>query len=153
MAKKLEQELEQWIKDILSDEMELVDLEYVKEGPYFYLRVFIDREGGLDIEDITDVTRKINALLDEKDPIEEQYFLEVSSPGLDRALKKEKDFVREKGKEVEIKLYRPKDGKKQYEGKLVGIGEKNCIVIESDGETVTFDRKEIAVVKLKVNFS
>lgn len=153
MAKKLEQELEQWIKDILSDEMELVDLEYVKEGPYFYLRVFIDREGGLDIEDITDVTRKINALLDEKDPIEEQYFLEVSSPGLDRALKKEKDFVREKGKEVEIKLYRPKDGKKQYEGKLVGIDEKNCIVIESDGETVTFDRKEIAVVKLKVNFS
>lgn len=153
MSKRLEVELEQLVQGVLSDEFELVDVEYVKEGPYFYLRVFIDREGGLDIEDITDVTREINLVLDEKDPIQEQYFLEVSSPGLDRALKKDRDFIREKGKEVELKLYRSKDGKKQYEGRLMGLDEEGCIVVECEGKEYSFDKKEVAVVKLKVNFS
>lgn len=153
MSKRMEVELEQLIQDVLDDEFELVDLEYVKEGPYFYLRVFIDREGGLDIEDITDVTREINLVLDEKDPIQEQYFLEVSSPGLDRALKKDRDFIRERGKEVELKLYRAKDGKKQYEGRLMGLDEEGRIVMECEGKKCSFDKQEVAVVKLKVNFS
>lgn len=153
MSKRMEVELEQLIQDVLDDEFELVDLEYVKEGSYFYLRVFIDREGGLDIEDITDVTREINLVLDEKDPIQEQYFLEVSSPGLDRALKKDRDFIRERGKEVELKLYRAKDGKKQYEGRLMGLDEEGRIVMECEGKKCSFDKQEVAVVKLKVNFS
>ncbi len=153
MAKKKLQELEKLIQPALEEEMELVDLEYVKEGPFFYLRVFIDKEGGLNIEDITNVTREINIILDREDPIEEQYFLEVSSPGLDRALKKDRDFVREKGKEVEVRLYKPKDGRKTYEGRLVGLEEEGgSIVIEAEDKVVSFRREDVAIVKLKIDF-
>lgn len=153
MAKKKLQELENLIKPVLEEDMELLDLEYVKEGPFFYLRVFIDKEGGLNIEDITNVTREINSVLDKEDPIEEQYFLEVSSPGLDRSLKKDRDFVREKGKEVEVKLYKPQNGKKTYEGRLVGLEEENGnIVIEAEEKRLSFCREDVAIVKLKIDF-
>ena len=98
MSKRIADQIEELFLSVLDEKYELVDVEYVKEGAFYYLRVFIDKDGGLDIDEISDITRVLNKLLDEKDPIQQQYFLEVSTPGLGRALKKEKDFIRESGK-------------------------------------------------------
>ncbi len=152
MSKKLEAEIEGLLAPLLTNPYELVDVEYVKEGAFYYLRIFIDKEGGLGIDDISNITSGINKILDEKDPIKEQYFLEVSSPGLDRILKKERDFQREKGKEVELKLYRPRDGQKQFEGILEGLDEQGNVLISMEQEVQVFDKKDIAQIRLKVNF-
>jgi ribosome maturation factor RimP len=112
---------------------ELVDVEYVREGDDWYLRAYIDKAGGIFINDCEKVSKKLDGWLDEEDFIEDSYILEVSSPGLARPLKKEKDFARAMGKAVEVKLFRPVDGQKIWRGTLVAY-DKGTVQIEPEGE-------------------
>ncbi len=131
---------------------ELVDVEFVKEGQNWYLRFYLDKEGGINIDDCEKASKAIEKLLDEKDPIEQAYILEVSSPGLDRQLKKEKDFVKYAGSLVDVKLYKAVDGSKEFQGTLKGL-EGNIVTIEDEnGNELSFDRKDTAVIKLAVIF-
>lgn len=132
--------------------LELIDVEFLKEGSNWYLRVYIDKEGGVTIDDCENVSRKLDDIIDEKDPITQQYYLEVSSPGLDRPLKKESDFSRNIGKEVEIKLYKSRDNKKVFEGELVGLINNKIIIKDNIGETIEFEKQEVSIVKLIVKF-
>lgn len=150
MSNKVEQITESIVKDLLDDEYELVDLEYVKEGSLRYLRIYIDKSGQMSLTDCEKLSRLISDKLDEVDPIQENYLLEISSPGLDRVLKKEKDFIREKGKEVEIKLYRSMNGCKELEGTLLGLNEADEVEIDIQGKQVNISRKEIAIIRLAV---
>ena len=127
---------------------ELVDVEYVKEGSTWYLRAYIDKPGGINIDDCETVSRRLSDILDEKDYIDEAYILEVSSPGLGRPLKKEKDYKRSLGEEVEIRTYRMIDRQKEFTGILKEYDEKT-VTIEPDGGTLlTFDKSDIALIRL-----
>lgn len=131
---------------------ELVDVEFVKEGPNWYLRIYIDKEGGITIDDCEAVSRALEVELDKNDPIEQAYILEVSSPGIDRPLKKESDFAKYAGEIVDIKLYKAFEGSKEYQGALKGL-ENNIVTITDDnGKDISFDRKDIAGVRLAVIF-
>jgi ribosome maturation factor RimP len=112
--------------------LELYDTEFVKEGSEKYLRVFIDKEGGVTVGDCEAVTRELNPILDEKDPIDEPYIFEVSSPGLTRSLKKDRHFEKSLGEKVEVKLFSPKDKQKEWEGTLVAYDEES-VTIEEEG--------------------
>lgn len=127
---------------------ELVDIEYVKENVEYFLRIFIEKEGGITLDDCVDVTRYINPILDEKDFIQNEYRLQVSSPGLDRALKKESDFKRYTGRLVEVKLFSKLNGEKEFSGTLLGLFDDEVKI--EDKEIYTFRLKEIALIKLKV---
>ncbi len=131
---------------------EIVDVEFVKEGPNWYLRVFVDKEGGVSIDDCELISKALEKILDEKDPIEQAYFLEISSPGIDRPLKKKEDFIRFNGETVDIKLYRPLEGAKEHTGKLKAYGEDGSVTIETDTKELTFEKKDIASVRLAVIF-
>ena len=131
---------------------ETVDVEYVKEAGQFYLRVVVDKEGGISLNECEEVSRALSPKLDEDDFIEENYYLEVSSPGIDRALKRDKEFVKYKGRDVEIKLYKAIDGVKQFEGELVGLDEENNIVVIINNEEVKFNRKDVAIIRLAIKF-
>lgn len=135
---------------IESTELELVDVEYVHEREW-YLRVFLDKEGGIDLDDCQMVSEQLSQVLDEKDPIKENYLLEVSSPGLDRVLKKDKDLVRYHGRDVDIQLFKPIDGKKQYTGALQGFSEET-ITIQVQEETISIERAAIAQIRLHLDF-
>lgn len=141
--------------DKLSTELdfELVDVEFVKEAGEYYLRVYcdMDKEGGISIDDCVEISRHLSDWLDEKDFIDEGYILEVSSPGLGRTLKKDKDFLREIGKEVELKLYKAREGIKDFEGVLKSFDAENIIIENDEGEEV-FARKGIANIRLKIDF-
>ena len=131
---------------------ELVDVEYVKEGSSWYLRAYIDKEGGIAIGDCEMISRILSDWLDKEDFISDSYILEVSSPGLGRPLKKEKDFVRSIGKEVEVKLYRAKDKQKDFTGILPEY-DKDTVTIElEDASRATFERREIALIRLAFDF-
>lgn len=130
---------------------ELVDVEYVKEGGSWYLRAYVDKEGGITIDDCEAVSRAFSEKLDEKDFIEEAYIMEVSSPGLGRPLKKEKDFVRSLGKEVEIRTFRPINHEKEFYGVLSAYDADSVTIASGDGSQ-TFDRKEIALIRLAFDF-
>ena len=130
---------------------ELVDVEYVKEGSIYYLRAYIDKEGGITVNDCEAVAREMNILLDEKDFIPDSYTFEVSSPGLGRPLKKEKDFVRNMGKEVEIRTYRAINRSKEFYGLLTAY-DKDSVTIDAEGEVLVFDRKDIALIRQAVHF-
>lgn len=132
--------------------LELVDLEFVKEGVNWYLRVYIDKEGGVNIDDCELVSRTLEAKLDEKDPIEQAYILEVSSPGIDRPLKKEADFVKYQGEIIDVKLYKAQDGSKQYQGRLLGLTDGMLSIEKENGNIVTFAYKDTASVRLAVIF-
>ena len=132
--------------------LELVDLEFVKEGVNWYLRVYIDKEGGVTLDDCEVVSRTLEAKLDEKDPIEQAYILEVSSPGLDRPLKKEADFAKFQGEIIDVKLYKAVNGSKQYQGKLLGLENGMLSIEEDNGNVVTFEHKDAASVRLAVIF-
>lgn len=136
---------------IEENRFELVDVEYVREGGNWYLRVYIDKPGGINIDDCERISRALSDLLDEKDYIEEAYILEVSSPGLGRPLKKDKDFARSIGEAVEIKLYQAKEGSKEFSGVLSAY-DKDTVTIEEDGEQLQFQRKEIAQIRLAIDF-
>lgn len=131
---------------------ETVDVEYVKEAGQLYLRVVVDKEGGISLNECEEVSRELSPKLDENDFIEENYYLEVSSPGIDRALKRDKEFVKYKGRDVEIKLYKAIDGVKQFEGELVGLDEENNIVVIINNEEMKFNRKDVAIIRLAIKF-
>ena len=131
---------------------ELVDVEYVKEAGTWYLRAYIDKQGGITIDDCEIVSRAFSDVLDEKDYIEDAYIFEVSSPGLGRPLKKEKDFVRSMGEEVEIRTYRAIDKQKEFIGILAGF-DKDTVTIEYEDETLqVFDSSIIALIRLALHF-
>ena len=131
---------------------ELVDVEYVKEGSNWYLRAYIDKPGGITVDDCETVSRRLDALLDEEDFIDESYILEVSSPGLGRPLKKEKDFARSIGEEIEIHFYKSVNGEKEIVGILESYDEKTITITDEDGEQHTFDRSMISLVRLAFFF-
>ena len=131
--------------------VEIYDVEYVKEGSDFYLRAYIDKEGGVNIIDCENVSRALSDALDEKDFIDDAYILEVSSPGLGRTLKKDRHLEKSIGKDVEIKLYKPVDKVKEFEGTLLSFDAEK-ITIDMDGEEKSFLRSDIAVIKLAIDF-
>lgn len=130
---------------------ELVDVEYVKEAGTWYLRGYVDKEGGITVNDCEVVSRAFSDKLDEEDFIEDSYIMEISSPGLDRPLKKEKDFVRSMGKEVEIRTYRPIEKQKEFYG-ILSAYDSNSVTIEEETQTRTFDKKDIALIRLAIHF-
>lgn len=153
MKKSIELTIEELVSPIVDDKgFEIVDIEYVKEAGEYYLRIFLDKEGGISLNDCESVSRELSEILDIKDPIKDNYFLEVSSPGLDRPLKKDKDFLRYKGRDIEIKLYKPLNGSKQFEGQLVGLDEDKNIVVVIDNNEVEFNKKDVALVRLAIKF-
>jgi ribosome maturation factor RimP len=129
----------------------LWDVEYVREGSERYLRIYIDKDGGVDIDDCEKIHRAIDPILDEKDPITESYHFEVSSAGLERALKRPGDFEQFMGSAVLVKLYRPRNGLKEIPGFLRGY-EDGKITVEAGKETITFQKSEVALVRLRVEF-
>lgn len=133
---------------------ELVDVEYVKEGSNWYLRAFIDKPGGISIDDIEPISRELSEKLDQEDFISDAYILEVSSPGLGRPLKKDKDFVRSIGEEIEIHLYRAINKQKEFVGILKKFNkEENTFTVElEDGEETVFNRDDVALVRLTFDF-
>ena len=129
----------------------LWDVEYVREGSERYLRIYIDKDGGVDIDDCEKIHRAIDPILDEKDPITESYHFEVSSAGLERALKRPGDFEQFMGSAVLVKLYRPRNGLKEIPGFLRGY-EEGKITVEAGKEVITFQKSEVALVRLRVEF-
>jgi len=131
---------------------ELVDVEFVKEGANWYLRVYIDKPGGIAIDDCQAVSEELSDKLDEVDPIKHSYILEVSSPGLDRPLKTDREFEKYRGEEVEVKLYRPLDGKKVFTGELLGLIDNKISIKQENGTELKFDRIDVATVKRVIRF-
>ena len=148
-----EQKTEEILNPIMEElGFELVDVEYVKEGSSWYLRAYIDKPGGININDCETVSRRLSDILDEKDFIDDAYIMEVSSPGLGRPLKKEKDFKRSLGMEVDIRTYRMIDRQKEFTGILTAYDEKT-VTIELEDETMkTFERADIALIRLAFDF-
>ena len=130
---------------------ELWDVEYVREGSEYFLRLYLDKEGGVDINDCEAISRAVDPILDEKDPIAESYHFEVCSAGLERALKRPSDFERFMGSPVMVKLYRPRNGLKESPGILRGY-EDGRVTVEAGKETITFEKSELALVRLRVEF-
>jgi ribosome maturation factor RimP len=147
----IEDRVEELIKKPIEDlGYSLYDVQYAKEGKDYFLRIFIDNENGIDLNDCEKVSNGINDLLDSADYIKEQYFLEVSSPGVERVLRKDKHLEENIEKEVEIKLFKPQDGRKEFIGTLKSFDESN-IVIEEDN-LITIERKNISLIKLHYNW-
>ena len=148
-----EQKTEEILTPIVDEYgFELVDVEYVNEGGNWYLRAYIDKPGGISIDDCEVVSRRLSDILDEKDFIDDSYIMEVSSPGLGRPLKKEKDFKRSLGEEVEIRTYRMIDKQKEFTGILKAYDE-NTVTIALDDETnKTFEKGDIALIRLAFDF-
>ena len=149
MSAKIEERVEEIVRGLLAEqpELELVDVEYVRERDY-YLRVYIDKAGGIDIDDCQSLSERLEEILDREDFIPDAYILEVSSPGLDRVLKKPRDFARERGKQVDVTLYAPFDGKKQWTGTLA----------DCDGQLLTLDEgiripmEQVSQIRLHIDF-
>ena len=148
-----EQTTEALIEPVVSElGFELVDVEYVKEGGTWYLRAYIDKPGGITVDDCEAVSRKFSDILDEKDYIEDTYVFEVSSPGLGRPLKKEKDFARSIGEEVEIRTYRAIDRQKEFVGVLKDYDDRTVTIVYEDDTEQTFERSDIALIRLALDF-
>ncbi len=131
---------------------ELYDIEFVKEGPNWYLRIYADKEGGITIDDCELISKETSAILDKNDPIEQAYILEVSSPGIDRPLKKPEDYEKYKGEIVDIKLYKSVDKVKEFQGKLLGLEEETVTIEDEDGKVLSFKLSDIASCRLSVIF-
>ena len=150
--KQIIETVESYLEPILTElKYELVDVEYVKEGPNYYLRIYIDKEGGVNIQDCQVTSRAIEEVLDREDPIKEPYILEVSSPGLDRVLKKDKEFERFKGRLVDVKLYKAVEGEKNYTATLLGKTEE-MLYLDDEGVKLEFEMKNVAIVRLAIVF-
>ena len=130
---------------------ELCDVEYAKESGNWVLTLFIDQEGGVTIDDCERVSKAVDPVLDEADPIEQAYYLSVSSLGLDRPIKKDKDFARSLGKEVEVRLYAPLEGKKELTGVLSGFDEQS-FTLTQNGIELVLTRKDAALIKPVIHF-
>lgn len=137
----------------LANGVEIYDVEFKKEGPDYFLRVFIDKpESSVSLDDCEAVSRPLSDALDEADPIAEGYYLEVSSPGLERQLKRQKDFDRFNGEDIQVKLFKAISGTKQLTGKLLSRTEETLTVGMESGETIEIENKDIAVVRLAIVF-
>ncbi len=148
-----EEKTEKFILPILEkNQFELVDVEYVKEGSTWYLRAYIDKEGGITVDDCESVAREMNEILDREDYVEDSYVFEVSSPGLGRPLKKEKDYIRNMGKEIEIRTYRAIRHAKEFTGTLKAYDEKTVTITDENGEDVVFEKADIALVRQALDF-
>ena len=131
---------------------ELVDVEYVKEAGTWYLRAYIDKEGGIAVDDCEVISRALSDWLDKEDFIDDSYILEVSSPGLGRPLKKEKDFVRSMGKDVDVRLYRQLNKQKEFTGTLSAYDDKTVTLTMEDGSEAVFEKADIALIRLALDF-
>lgn len=154
MAKRteIEAKTEAFVLPIIEEnQFELVDVEYVKEGANWYLRVYADKEGGINIDDCVLISRALEEKLDAEDFIEDAYILEVSSPGLGRPLKKEKDYLRSIGKSIDLKLYKAIDKQKEFTGILKEYS-NGQIVVTIDEVDMTFETKSIANARLSLDF-
>lgn len=148
---QLENLVERLVKDITNGtDLEVVDVEFVKEREW-YLRVFLDKEGGIELEDCQWVSEKLESELDRLDPVKESYYLEVSSPGLDRPLKKDRDFMRHQGDKVEVHTFAPLDGQKTIVGTLLGL-EDDTIRMEVEGSEISIPKDKTSQVRLYLDF-
>lgn len=148
---KIESLVEELVSDIVNgSDLELVDVEFVKERDW-YLRVFLDKDGGIELDDCQMVSEQLEKKLDEIDPITESYYLEVSSPGLDRALRKDRDFVRHVGDKVEINTFVPINGQKSIVGILKGLNDGE-IALDVDGTVMNVPRDKASQVRLHIDF-
>ena len=134
-----------------ANQVEIYDIEYVKEGGDWYLRAYIDKEGGVTINDCEAVSRALSDALDAEDFVEDAYILEVSSPGLGRLLKKDKHFSRSLMEEVEIKTYKPVSGGKEFSGRLAAFDDRTMTILPEEGGELVFDRSDVAAVRLAFN--
>lgn len=152
MGMSVEQQIEALVAPVIEEKgLELVDVEYVKEGVHWYLRLYIDKEGGVDLDDCTNVSHSVSEILDQKDPITQAYMLEVSSPGLERPLKKDEDFERFQGKLARISTKEPFQGYKEFTGYLMGLVEDE-VVLEYEKETIKIPRSLIEKANLALEF-
>lgn len=148
-----EKKTEELILPIIEEKnFELVDVEYVKEGGTWYLRAYIDKEGGITVNDCEDVSRRMNERLDAEDYIPDAYIFEVSSPGLGRPLKKEKDYMRSMGKRLEIRTYRAINHEKEFYGILKEYDADSVTVVTDEEEEMKFAKSEIALIRLAFDF-
>lgn len=155
MSKKetYEQKAEELLLPLVREhQFELVDVEYVREAGNWYLRAYIDKAGGITVDDCEVISRAFGDLLDEHDFIEESYILEVSSPGLGRPLKKDKDFARSIGEEVEVRTFRPVQHQKEFTGILKAYDKEKIVIELENEESMEFQRADIALVRLAFDF-
>ncbi|MBM7647092.1 ribosome maturation factor RimP [Bacillus ectoiniformans] len=154
---KVVETVEKLVLPITNDlHLELVDIEYVKEGKNWFLRVYVDKETGVDIEDCGMVSERLSEKLDETDPIPYNYFLEVSSPGAERPLKKTADFERAVGKRVNVKTYEPLDGEKTFEGTLLSFNNEELAIeymVKTRKKQVVIPMDKVAKARLAIAFS
>ena len=149
---KVTQLVEEFAKPIVEQAgCSLWDVEYVREGAERFLRVYIDKDGGVDVADCEAIHRLIDPILDEKDPIAESYHFEVCSAGLERALKRPEDFAKFMGSPVLVKLYRPRNGLKEIPGVLQDYADGK-VTVQAGKENITFEKSEVALVRLRVEF-
>ncbi len=149
---KITEQVTQFAQPIVeANGCKLWDVEYVREGSERFLRLYIDKDGGVDIDDCERVHRAVDPVLDEKDPISESYHFEVCSAGLERVLKRPGDFAQFMGSPIMVKLYRPRNGLKEIPGVLRGY-EEGRVTLEAGKETITFEKSEVALVRLRVEF-
>ncbi len=149
---KITEQVTQFAQPIVEENgCTLWDVEYVREGSERFLRLYIDKDGGVDITDCEKIHRAVDPILDEKDPIAESYHFEVCSAGLERALKRPGDFERFMGSAVLVKLYRPRNGLKEIPGILRGFDDGR-VTVEAGKEHITFEKSEVALVRLRVEF-
>lgn len=149
--------IEEKVENLITKKIEelgysLYDVQYAKEGKDYFLRIFIDKEDGIDLNDCEKVNNGINDLLDEADYIKEQYFLEVSSPGVERILRKDKHLKAALEKEIEVKLFKPLEGKKELIGILKEFNNESITIVTDSNEKINIDRKNISLMKLKYNW-
>ena len=155
MGKKenYESRVERYLLPLVEEHhFELVDVEYVKEAGTWYLRAYIDKEGGIAVDDCEVISRALSSWLDKEDFIDDSYILEVSSPGLGRPLKKEKDFVRSMGKDVDVRLYRQLNKQKEFTGALSAYDENTVTLTMEDGSQMVFEKADIALIRLALDF-
>lgn len=150
---KIEEKIENIIKkNVEKLGYELYDVEYVKEAKDYFLRIYIDAKKGIDLNDCEKVSNSITELLDKEDVISEQYFLEVSSPGVERILKREKHLTDNIGNEIQVKLFKPFEGQKQYKGILKSFDETKIEIIDQNEKQINIERKNISQIKTVYNW-
>ena len=150
---ELVQTVEEYLQDFARGKgSEIVDVDFVKEGANWYLRVLADKEGGFSIDDCVDTSHYLDERLENADPIDTPYILEVSSPGLGRPLKKDKDYVRSMGKELEIRTYRAINRQKEFYGVLTAYTDDTVTICTEEDEELTFQKNEIALIRLAFDF-
>ncbi|OOB79688.1 MAG: ribosome maturation factor RimP [Epulopiscium sp. Nuni2H_MBin001] len=149
---KIIQDVTTYIEPLLDEQIELVDVEFVKEGADYFLRIYIDKEGGITIDDCTAANRVIEPVLDEKDPIGPPYILEVSSPGIDRVLKKDKDFIKYAGHIVDVKLYQAINKQKKIQAELVEKVDGVVVLKDESENIIKIEQTNIVSIRLAVLF-